>query len=517
MRITRPQAVGASVLSLALLGATLAGGSSPAWAEDAVPSTSMSTSTAVAAPAPEPASTVNRPLARGCTGVTPRKPWRLVAKRVDPTSTEVALEWAAVGCTVGYRVSIQGADTERVIDVAGGGTSSLVVRDLPPTQSYRITVTSIGSAGDGGVSGVFRLAASSSSATPELTIDFPDSGPTGPVAPPASGDSPWVNPELSWTAPVGSDVSTYRLRVTGSGVTVVDKEIPGTATKVRLGEEISAGTPHSVTLTPVMADGREGKPSRLTFGNQQAPRPEQVTGIAPVVQFSPVTEIDEGRVLGYEVAFGAQQASKRLFVPAPPAGAAEVPWIAVDPSFDVVDGSDTALPMTKLVAIVRTITTMGRSPWTPARTITHSEVATAEASYFAGIGHVGDGDTVPRHGFLNVRGSVADVQITDMVWSQSPRAQRVPVTVSVYGPGGTDSPVFTQDVPATHLPLSAEAAWRASDIPLPEGWTAIVLRRGGSEVARWLSTGARPCVAAVSFGDAPTDLPQMWKDSWCAS
>jgi hypothetical protein len=35
------------------------------------------------------------------------------------------------------------------------------------------------------------------------------------------------------------------------------------------------------------------------------------------------------------------------------------------------------------------------------------------------------------------------------------------------------------------------------------------------DVARWMNAGGRACVAAVTFADAPTDLPEMWKDSWC--
>jgi hypothetical protein len=80
---------------------------------------------------------------------------------------------------------------------------------------------------------------------------------------------------------------------------------------------------------------------------------------------------------------------------------------------------------------------------------------------------------------------------------------------------GSGSPTFTQDVPATHLPDAAQDAWRASDIPLPDGWSSIVLRRGRVDVATWVNTGGRPCVATVAYGDAPTDLPEMWRDSWC--
>jgi hypothetical protein len=122
---------------------------------------------------------------------------------------------------------------------------------------------------------------------------------------------------------------------------------------------------------------------------------------------------------------------------------------------------------------------------------------------------------VPRNGFLNVHGATADLQVTDLVWSQSSHQQAIPVTVAVYGPSGASALVLTQDVPVTHLPDAAQDAWRASDIPLPDGWTSIVLRRGGTDVARWINTGGKPCVAAVTYADAPTDLPQMWKDSWC--
>jgi hypothetical protein len=171
-----------------------------------------------------------------------------------------------------------------------------------------------------------------------------------------------------------------------------------------------------VTVTPVMADGSDGARSRLAFGDQEAPRPELVTGNAPVVQFSPVTDEQEGRVLGYEIAYGALQASKHVFVAAPSSGGTAAPWLAVDPSFAAVDGSGTTLPMSRMVAIVRTITTMGKSAGTPARTITYSDVATVDAAYFAGIGHVdGSRETVPRNGFLNVHGSTADLQITDLV------------------------------------------------------------------------------------------------------
>jgi hypothetical protein len=145
-------------------------------------------------------------------------------------------------------------------------------------------------------------------------------------------------------------------------------------------------------------------------------------------------------------------------------------------------------------------------------------VATADASYFAGIGHVaGSQATVPRNGFLNVHDSAADLQVTDLVWSQSPRQQAIPLTVAVYGPSGARCPALMRDVPATHLPDAAQDAWRTSDIPLPDGWTSVVLRRGGADVARWVNTGGKPCVASVSYADAPTDLPDVWKDSWCAA
>ena len=46
--------------------------------------------------------------------------------------------------------------------------------------------------------------------------------------------------------------------------------------------------------------------------------------------------------------------------------------------------------------------------------------------------------------------------------------QAIPVTVAVYGPTGS-GPTVVQDVPVTHLPDVAQDAWRATDIPLPEG------------------------------------------------
>jgi hypothetical protein len=517
--------LGVGAVSLALAGAPIIGAPALAWADAATPSPTLNVTNPAASSAgpvassatdPNPAASTTGPSPRGCVGVTPKKPWRLVASRPDPTASAVHVEWSAVGCTTGYRVSIVGAGVDRQVDIAGGTTSSLDIPDLSPGMNYHVTVTSIGTNGDGGVSGDFGLHRSGPSARADLTIDFPDAGPTAPVAASLTGAGPWVNPELTWTAPAGPEPASYRVRVVRGGGAVVEKTVPGTATKARLGDEVVAGVAYSVTLTPIMADGSEGSASRLSFGNRQAPRPEQVTGNAPVVQFSPVTDQQEGRVLGYEIGFGALQASKHVFVPAPSAVDAAAPWVAVDPSFAAVDASETAVPMSKMVAVVRTITTMGKSAWTPAETITHSEVATADASYFAGIGHIaGRQDTVPRNGFLNVHGSAADLQVTDLVWSQSPREQDVPVSLAVYGPAGSGSPAFTQDVPVTHLPDAAQDAWRASDIPLPDGWTSVVLRRGGADVARWVNTGGRPCVAAVTFGDAPTDLPAMWKDSWC--
>jgi len=47
--------------------------------------------------------------------------------------------------------------------------------------------------------------------------------------------------------------------------------------------------------------------------------------------------------------------------------------------------------------------------------------------------------------------------------------QAIAVTVAVYGPTGSAAPTVVQDVPVTHLPDVAQAAWRATDIPLPEG------------------------------------------------
>ena len=519
---------GVSAVSLALLGAASIGAPAAARAEVAVPDP-VTTTTSTDAPMPDvdpttgaatgvttfPSTSPTTP--RGCVGVTPKKPWRLVAARPNPNASEVRIEWAAVGCTTGYRVSIVGTGVDRRIDVDSGSASTTTVTDLSPNLTYRITVTSIGATGDGGVSGIFRLHRSGIATESDLTIDFPDAGPAEPVAPSANGTGPWADPELTWTPPVGQDPKGYRLRVTGSGgATVVEKTVAGTATKARLGDDVVAGMPYTVTLTPVMADGSDGDSSRLAFGNQQVPRPEQVTGNAPVVQFSPVSGLEKGRVLGYEIAYGALQASKHVFVPAASV-APSAPWVALDPTFATVDDSETAVPMKKMVAMVRTIATVGKSAWTPARTIAHSDVATPDAAFFAGIGHVGGEETVPRHGFLNVRGSVADVQVTDLVWSQSRRQQAMPVTVTVYGPDGSGSPAFTQDVPVTHLPDSAQDAWRASDIPLPDGWTSIVLRRGGVDVARWANAGGKACVAAVTYGDAPTDLPEMWKDSWCAA
>lgn len=526
----RTLAVGGA--SLALVGAPIIGvpalASAAVTAPDPVTPTSAPAAPTSAPLAPMPAADVTpaapvAPVAaagatnrkpRGCSDVTPKKPWRLVATRPDPTASAVDITWSPVGCTTGYRVTIVGTGVDRSLDIAGGTTGTVAVPDLSPTLSYTITVTSVGAAGDGGVSGAFRLHRSGQSTESELTIDFPDAGPTDPTVVSDAGASPWINPKLSWTAPTGAAPKSYRVKVTGSGGgTVVEDTVAGTETSTRLGNAISAGVPYTVTLTPVMADGTDGDASRLTFGDQKAPRPEQVTGIAPVVQFSPVTDVEKGRVLGYEIAFGAGLASKHLFVSAPAPTGSTAPWVALDPSFAAVDSSETAVPMAKMVAIVRTITTMGRSAWTSGRTIEHSDVATSDASYFAGIGHVGGDETVPRNGFLKVHGASADLQVTDLVWSQSHREQAVAVTVSVYGPSG--SLAFTQDVPLTHLREATQDAWRASDIPLPDGWTSIVLRRGGADVATWVNTGGKPCVAAVTYADAATDLPEMWKDSWC--
>jgi hypothetical protein len=428
--------VGVGAASLTVLGSPIIVSSSPAWADSTVPGT---TTTAVSPAAPattantNPAISTASPRPRGCEGISPKKPWRLVVSRPDSAASAVQVAWSAVGCTTGYRVNITGTGVDRHVDVTGGGTSSTVIPDLSPSQSYAITVTSIGASGDGGVSGDFRLRRSGQSTRADLAIDFPDAGPAEPVASSQTGAGPWVNPVLTWTAPAGPGPKGYRVRVTGSGGgTVVDKAVPGSDTKARLGDAVAAGVPYTVTVTPEMADGSSGATSRLTFGNKQAPRPEQVTGNAPVVQFSPVTDDQDGRVLGYEIGFGPTHSTRHVFVADPSAAGAPAPWVAVDPSFAAVDGSETALPLTKMVAEVRTITTMGKSAWTPARTITHSEVATADASYFAGIGHVdGSQATVPRNGFLNVHGNTADLQVTDLVWSQSPRQQAIPVTIAV--------------------------------------------------------------------------------------
>ena len=513
MRVGWQRAASVGAVSLALLVAPIAGTMTPASASGITPPPA-SASTPTTTPT-SPAATSPRP--RGCEGVTPKKPWRLVVSRPDPAASAVNVEWSAVGCTTGYRVNIVGTGVDRHIDVPGGSTSSTTIPDLAPGVNYHITVTSVGATGDGGVSGDFGLHHSAATSHADLTIDFPDAGPADPVAASQSGTGPWVNPLLTWTPPSGAEPKSYRVHVTSSGgSTVVDKTVPGSETKTRLGDSVAAGVAYAVAVTPVMADGTDGSPSHLTFGNKPAPSPEQVTGNAPVVEFSPVTDQQDGRVLGYEIGFGASQSTKHVFVADPSTAGAPAPWVAVDPSFAAVDASQRALPMTKMVAQVRTITTMGKSAWTSARTITYTNVATTEAAYFAGIGHLGNrGDTVPRNGFLNVHGSTADVQVTDLVWSQSSRQQDVPVTVSVYGPGSATTPALTQDVPVTHLPEAAQDAWRASDLPLPDGWTSIVLRRGGADVVRWVNTGGKPCVASVTYTDAPTDLPQMWKDSWC--
>ena len=514
------RSIALSAVTLAVIGSSLAGVTTTAWADGTTP---VPTSTASPVPVPPPAdpqtsSSTPTPRPRGCTGVTPRKPWRLVATRPDVNGSAVNLAWSVVGCTTGYRVNITGTGVDRHIDVAGGSTATAVVPDLPPTASYRISVTSVGAAGDGGVSGEFDLHRSTTSTRSNLTIDFPDAGPTTPVAPSSTGTGPWVNPELTWTAPAGSAPQSYHVQVTRSGSTIVDKTVSGSTGSTRLGDEIAAAVPYTVTLTPVLADGSDGPTSHLVFGARKAPQPEQVTGNAPVVQFSPVTDQQEGRVLGYEIAFGARQTSKHVFVSAPSSTDATTPWVAVDPSFAAVDAADNAIPMSTMVAQVRTITTMGKSDWTSSHSISHTEVATADAAYFAGIGHVGGGrETVPRNGFLKVHGTTADLQVTDLIWSQTRRDQAIPVTLSVYGPDPAAPPALTQTVPATHLTDVAQDAWRASDIPLPDGWTSVVLRRGGTDVARWVNTGGRPCVASVTFTDVATDLPQMWRDSWCAA
>ena len=478
-----------------------AGTSSPATPSPTTPGTT----TPGAVPAPSTTA------GKGCAGVAPQKPWRLVASRPDAQSADVKVEWSAVGCTSGYRVDITATGVTRRVDVVGGSTSSVVVPGLAPQLSYRITVTSIGASGAGGVSGVFVLHRSGSATAAELTIDFPDAGPSTPVPPSASGTGPWVNPELRWTAPAGSAPSAYRLKVTGTAGTVVERTLPGAATSAHLGDAVAAGLAYIATLTPVHADGSDGTSMRLAFGDQEAPRPEQVTGNAPVVQFSPAADPDEGRVLGYEVAYGSAQATTHVFLAAPTGSGA--PWIAFDPTFAAVDGADRTLPLRKLVVIVRTIATTGRSGWTPVQTLTYSDVATPDAAYYAGIGHVANGQTVPRTGVLHVQGSSADVQVSDLIWSQSGHGQAV--TVAVFGPGGSAAPAFTQELPATHLVDLAQDAWRISSLPLPDGWTSIVLRRGGVDVARWVHSGSRACVAAVSYSDAPTDLPDLWKDSWC--
>ena len=512
-RSRRQRTWGIAAVSFTLLVAPVVGVATPAWATGTTtpPAPAATTTPAAATPV------TSTPHPKGCEGISPKKPWRLVVSRPDPAASAVNVEWSAVGCTTGYRVNIVGTGVDRHIDVPGGSASSTTIPDLAPGLSYHITVTSVGAAGDGGVSGDFGLHRSGTTSHGELTIDFPDAGPTDPVAASSAGTGPWVNPVLTWTAPSGPEPKSYRVHVTSSaGGTVLDKTVPGSDTKTRLGNDVAAGVAYTATVTPVMADGSDGSASHLTFGNTQAPSPEQVTGNAPVVEFSPVADQQDGRVLGYEIGFGAAQSTKHVFVADPATTGVPAPWVAVDPSFAAVDASQKAQPLTRMVAQVRTITTMGKSAWTSAHTINYTNVATTEAAYFAGIGHVGNqGDTVPRNGFLNVHGSTADVQVTDLVWSQSSRQQSVPVTVEVYGPSGASTPALTQDVPVTHLPEAAQDAWRASDIPLPDGWTSIVLRRGGADVVRWVNTGGKPCVASVTYTDAPTDLPQMWKDSWC--
>jgi hypothetical protein len=141
-------------------------------------------------------------------------------------------------------------------------------------------------------------------------------------------------------------------------------------------------------------------------------------------------------------------------------------------------------------------------------------VVNADTPYFAGIARIGDGSvTAPRYGFLNVRGRVADFQVSDFLWSRDSQGLSVPVTLAVFGPGST-TPDFVQDVPLTRLP-SGVHTWRVTEIPVPDAWSSIVLRRGGADVVRWSNAGIRACVAAVTFADAPTDLPSIWKDFWC--
>lgn len=449
----------------------------------------------------------------GCATVIPKKPWRLVASRPTPNSSDVQIEWSVVGCTIGYRVAVIGTGVDRVIEVPGGATASLTVPDLSPSRVYRITVTSLGQTGDGGVSGVFRLRNSAITTRAELTVDFTDAVPDGLIAAGSDGRSPWADPLLSWAAPESDEATRYRVTVTGSnGATLVEKVIPGTARSTRLGDEVSAGLPCTVTLTPVLVDGTDGEPSRLVLGKQSAARPAQVTGNAPVIQFSPVADTADDHVLGYEIAYGAGRASTHAFIAAPTDPS--TPWVAFDPTFDAVDESDTRLPANSVVATVRTITTLGRSAWTAAQRIPHASIASADAAYFAGIGHLGgDRGTVPRYAFLSVRGGAADLEITDLVWSRSAASMQTPVTVTVYGPG---SAAVHQQVPATHQPDAAQDVWRISSLPVPDGWSSIVLRRGGTDVATWNNAGGRPCVAAVTYGDAPTDLPDLWRDSWCS-
>jgi hypothetical protein len=337
MRGSWQRALGVGGASLALLAAPIIGVPGPAWAEPTAPDAAAAPTdpvvpttppaaptTGPVAPAPNPAtspSTVDPTVAptpgsrkpKGCLGITPRKPWRLVASRPDASTSAVEVEWSPVGCTTGYRVTVTGTGVDRQFEITGGSTSSVVIPDLAPGLSYSITVTSVGANGDGGVSGGFRLHHSGESAKSELTIDFPDAGPTEPVMASPAGTGPWVNPQLAWTAPVGSDPRSYRIKVTRSGgATVVEDTVPGTATTVRLGDAVAAGVPYTVTVTPVLADGTDGHASRLTFGDRQAPRPEQVTGNAPVVQFSPVTDVKEGRVLGYESASGRCRHQRRV-------------------------------------------------------------------------------------------------------------------------------------------------------------------------------------------------------------
>lgn len=534
--MSRARGVSGVIAALTLaVSATLAA-QAPAWATrstaDPVPAPSAAATpspapTATPTPAPSssatPAPTPTAPsgstsgtVTKGCQGVTPMKPWRLIAMRPTPVSTQVKIEWSIVGCTTGYRVIVEGAGVQRTFAVAGGASSSLTVPDLVPSIGYRITVTSVGTAGDGGTSGGFLLRRSGPATDAELAIDFPDAVPAGLVPAGDSGAGPWRNPLLSWTPPDGPLPTAYRIEVVGQGgATVVDRTVTGSAVSVRLGDDIVAGVAYRATVTPVRPDGTTGSPARLTFGDDEVPAPERVTGVAPAIQFTPVSEIQEGRLLGYEIAYGTLKATTHVFLDARSTPGAEQPWVAVDPTFNAAATMENRRPPAFLVTVIRAITTMGKSKWTVAQTLSRSEVINADTPYYAGIARMGDGTvTAPRYGFLSVRGRVADVQVSDFVWARDTQALAVPVTVAVFGPMGSAAPAFVQDVPVTRLP-NGILAWRISEVPLPDAWTSVVLRRGGSDVVRWHNAGLRACVAAVTFTDAPTDLPAIWRDFWC--